>query len=101
MGRPLPGGFAPGRPNQPGFAAAGRPGGRNANAQVHRPSRDGMVRPAGPAGGRPNGRPNGRPQGAPLGQHQPNQGRPAGADRRPRGFTILPGERLQRNAPNR
>ncbi len=100
-GGPLPSGYAPGRPNQPGFAAAGRPPARNGNAQVHRPSRDGMVRPSGPAGGRPNGRPNGRPQGAPLGQHQPNQGRPAASGRRGGGFTTLPGERLQRNAPNR
>ena len=100
-GRPSQPGFVPGRPNQPGFAAAGRPPARNGNAQVHRPSRDGMVRPSGPAGGRPNGRPNGRPQGAPLGQHQPNQGRPAASERRGGGFTTLPGERLRRNAPNR
>jgi ATP-dependent RNA helicase RhlE len=100
--RPLPGGHGPGRPIQPGFTNAGRPAaGRSGNAPVHRPTRDGMIRPGGPAGGRPNGRPNGRPQGVPIGQHQPNQGRPAGGDRRPTGFTVLPGERLQRNAQSR
>jgi len=122
-GGPIPAG----RPAQPGFApgfgSGGRPpAGRPAQGPAHRPSRDGMTRAGGPTGnrpnrpmGRPNGGPNRAPAGAPLGQHQPGrqqaghqqaqrpagQARPANGDRRPDGFKVLPGERLQRNAPGR
>jgi ATP-dependent RNA helicase RhlE len=115
-GRPAQPGFQPGYTAgfAPGFAAGGRPtAGRSANGPAHRPSRDGMTRSAGPNGnrpsrptGRPGGQPNRPPTGTPLGQHQPGPrpggpGRPVNGDRRPDSFKILPGERLQRNAPGR
>jgi len=119
-GRPAQPGFTPGfAPSYaPAFANSGRPaGGRPGQAPTHRPSRDGMTRAGGPNGnrpGRPMGRPSGqpnRPTGAPLGQHQPGQHQgvqqrpgpthPVNGDRRPDSFKILPGERLQRNAPGR
>jgi ATP-dependent RNA helicase RhlE len=133
-GRPVPTGFVPGRsagparpfqagrgagrPVQPGFAGAGRQGAGYAPAgHQHRPSRDGMAWPGGPAAS--------RPVGVPLGQHQPNQNRPQQSrpqqarpqqarpqqgrpgparpadDRRDGSFGALPGERFRRNAPGR
>jgi ATP-dependent RNA helicase RhlE len=116
-GRPVQPGHAPGF--APGFApgvagngrpAAGRPvQGRPVQGQAHRPTRDGMTRSGGPNSNRPS-RPNGQPYrpaaGAPLGQRQPGQrpagqARPMNGDRRPDSFKVLPGERLQRNAPGR
>jgi ATP-dependent RNA helicase RhlE len=96
--RPIHPGHTAGRTGQPGFTPGGRPiPGRGGETQLRRPSRDGMARQGGPG----NGRSNGRPEGVPLGQRQPNQARPDSGDRRGSGYTTMPGERLQRNAPGR